>query len=1100
MRYTNRANVYLRSIPKVRRHVILLRTAILLETLVVSAGSLATCETTSPPPGGVPQVVVMNRQIPMSFSEEPRVRFRPLSTEEGLSQATEVSGVQDRLGFLWFATQFGLNRFDGYTLKTYKHEMGDNASLACANVRTLFKDHAGNLWAACDESLDRFNPRNETFAHYPLAVSGSSDHLVKITSIQEDDRHILWIATHSGLYKLNPETGETRHFAHNPNDPTTLNSDNADYIVEDEGQYSWIDAGKELNRFDRNLGKVTSHVTFTVPHTILGIHKDSAGTTWIIRTDPQCSIAQLDLTRQSLNCLNMLDSNGHSIMHGGTFSLFEDKKGRMWFATAVDGLMEYDRTKGQIIRYMNDNKNDWSLRSNNLQFVMEDRDGGMWAALHTGGIERFSLTDPEIQTFTQKRGNIAGSLVTSIYQDRNGVLWIGSFGALNRIDRRHAQNVVSQGPGVNGEVFLSMTEDPKGRLLVGTYRDGIQELDTRSGQFKKLVQPTISADVSRYPITRMLFDGHGILWAASRAGLVRIDPLTGTPALYNPEGDPVEFSDIKEDSHGGLWLSGNAGLDRFDPVSKRFRAYKRLQDQPWEISDNHTNFVHIDRGGQVWVATQNGLAELDPASGYFTNYYESDGLAGNVVGGILEDEHGRLWVGTNHGLSRFNLKTREFTTIYVGDGVTEPDLSGWSACSKSPDGEMFFGGYGGATAFHPDELVDDRSAPAIAFTDFQIAGVPASLGNGSPLATSIPYADLVILKHSQDIFSVGFAALNFKDPSHTRYRYELEGIDKVWHPASSAERVATYTTLPPGAYNLRVQASTTTSPWTEPGITLRVKVQPPWWSTWWFRTVYLILFAAALRVAYRYRLHVMSRALALRLQERVDERTRVARELHDTLMQTIQGSRMIADYASKKQTDPAQHLPALEKLSAWLERASNEGRAAMETLRDSISNHSDLYYDLRRTADECAGQHRVQIVFPAPASSRPMRPLAQEEAFHIGSEAIRNACKHADATRIEIELHFEPDLLLRVQDDGKGMSSEVASLGREGHFGLRCMRERAFRLGAKFSVATSPSAGTVITLRVSKAIAFEEREHEDLIGMARVRLMLSRLKEFVSSS
>ena len=211
-------------------------------------------------------------------------------------------------------------------------------------------------------------------------------------------------------------------------------------------------------------------------------------------------------------------------MHGGTYSMFEDKKGTMWFATSVDGLMHYDPEKKQIVRYKSENNNDWSLRSDNLQFVMEDRDGGMWAALHTGGIERFSLTDPQIETFTQKRGNIAGNLVTSIYQDQRGVLWIGSFGALNRIDRQRGLNEISQGPGLNGDVFLTMVEDPKGRLLVGTFRDSIQELDPSSGKFKKLNPPLVSPEVAKYPITRLLFDEHGTVMGGFQVRTVKNRP------------------------------------------------------------------------------------------------------------------------------------------------------------------------------------------------------------------------------------------------------------------------------------------------------------------------------------------------------------------------------------------------------------------------------------------------------------------------------------------------------------------------------------------------------------------------------------------------
>jgi ligand-binding sensor domain-containing protein/signal transduction histidine kinase len=1051
-------------------------------------------------PSALPDTLeVVPRQIPMHLSESQGLRFRPLATEEGITQVKAAAAEQDDLGFLWFATPFGLNRYDGYSMKTYQHQVGDPASIACSNVRLLFKDQSHNLWAACDESLDRFNPRTETFTHYPLPPSGSSDPLVKITSIQEDPQKILWIATHSGLYSLNPQTGQTQHFTHRDNDPSTLNSDNADFIVEDQGQFSWVDAGKELNRFDRRTGKVTSHVTFSIAHTILGLHTDRFGITWVIRTDAACSIAQLDLPHRTLNCLNLQDSGAHSVMRGGTYSMFEDRDGRMWFSTMVDGLMRYDRANNQIVRYRSEANNDSSLRSDSLRFVTEDRDGGMWAGFYTGGIERFSLSDPQVQTYTQKRGNLAGNFVTSIYEDQRGVLWIGSFGALNRIDRHNGKNEIAQGPGLNGDVFLTMLEDGKGRLLTGTYRDSILELDPETGKFKKPAKPIVSPEVGKYPISRLLFDSHGVLWAATHAGLLRIDPLTGSPIVYRPENGAVDFTDIKEDAHGYLWLSGYSGLHRFDPRSRVFVAYRRRQDKPWEISDNLTNAVHVDRRGNVWVGTQNGLAELDQQSGFFTNYYKADGLAGEVVGSILEDRQGNLWLGTNHGLSRFNPVTRTFTTIYVGDGEAEPDLTGGDASFQSRDGEMFFGGSSGVIAFRPDDMLDDPSAPAVAITDLQIAGSSVPLSDGSALSTAIPYADAIRLRHSQSVFSVSFAGLNFKDPAHTRYRYQLVGVDRGWHDASSNQRVATYTTLPAGSYQLVVQASTVTSPWSNPGATLRIDVLPAWWNTWWFRSFFLFLVIVALRAAHRYRVQLMSDALALRLQDRAEERTRISRELHDTLMQTIEASRLIVHTATKPRTDPSQHRAALERLAGWLDRASDEGRAAMATLRSSLSDQGDLYDALRQTVEEC-GQQSIEVIFPAPPSRKTLRVLIQEEAFRIGAEAIRNACMHAEATRLAIELSFDPDLLLRVSDNGKGMDPAIASTGKEGHFGLRCIRERASRIGGRVSIESSPSTGTTVTLRVPRAIAFESESFDRPTVREKARRFLHRLRTSILST
>lgn len=1044
-------------------------------------------------PLGVSRIVVRTQQTQIESTAGNGIRFHHLSTINGLSETSVVAGVQDNLGFLWFATQFGLDRFDGYTFKTFRHEPGNKNSLACSNVRTLFKDHAGTLWVACDESLDRYDPQKETFTHFPLSRSGSSGNLVDITSIQEDNHHLLWITTHSGLFNFNPATGATHHFEHKSNDPSTLNSNNADYIAQDDAQFSWIAAGKELDRFDRNSGKVTLHVSFATPHTILGIHKDATGLTWITRTDPGCAVAQLDLSQRILKCLHLRIGNATINMHGGAYSMFEDRDGRMWFATAEDGLMELDRTSDQIVRYKNMQTDDWSLRSNSIQFVMQDRNGNMWAALHTGGIDKFSLTDPKIQTFTQKQGNLAGSLVTSLYEDHAGILWVGSFGALNRIDRMRGKNTIALGPNVKGEVFLSMIEDPQGRLLAGTYRDGIRQLDPKTGHFMHLLQPIVSPDVAKFPVTRLLFDHRGTLWAATRDGLVKIDPHTGEPLLFTPGHGPVDFSDIKEDSLGLLWLSGSSGLHSFDPATRTFQTYANAGDKPGQISDNHTNFVHIDRKGNIWVGTQNGLAELDRTTDKFTNYYQADGLPGNVIGGILEDKRGQLWLGTNHGLSRLNPETHRFTTVYVGDGITEPDLTGWSACFESTDGEMFFGGYGGAIAFLPSQFTNDTLSPPVVLTDLQVDGASVSPATGSPLSTSISYAHSVTLRHSQRVFSLEFSALSFSDPSHTRYRYMLDGINKTWHYASSSERIATYTTLPSGHYVFHAQASTNSSPWSAPGAILMIRILPPWWSTWWFRCIYIIFVLTLGWTAYRLRLDALSKALALRLEARADERTRLSRELHDTLMQTIEASRMIADYASNRQSDPVQHRLALEQLSTWLERASNQGRLAMRTLRASATSKSDLYFDLRRFIEECDRRQDIDIAFPPPPSSRLLRPLVHEEVVHIACEAIRNACAHANATRIEIQLAFNSDFSLCIRDNGKGMSQLVATHGREGHYGLRGMRERASQIGARFSLESYPGKGTVISLRVPKAAAFETAQFQQPTGK---RTMWPSIRQF----
>jgi hypothetical protein len=245
----------------------------------------------------------------------------------------------------------------------------------------------------------------------------------------------------------------------------------------------------------------------------------------------------------------------------------------------------------------------------------------------------------------------------------------------------------------------------------------------------------------------------------------------------------------------------------------------------------------------MWVGTQNGLDKFDPRTRTFAVYGERDGMGGNVVSCILEDQRGLLWMSTNKGVSSFDPRAQKFSNYTMADGLPGPDLTGWGACFKSAAGEMFFGGFSGVTAFFPDQVVADAVVanafvPPIVLTDFRLFGSPVTLSPGSPLKKAVNYTDTITLSHSQNIFSIGFSALSFFNPATNRYRYMLEGLDKKWNEVGSDQRLASYTTLPAGTYMFHVQGASRRGPWSEPGAQLRIQILPPWWNTWWFRALW----------------------------------------------------------------------------------------------------------------------------------------------------------------------------------------------------------------------------------------------------------------------
>jgi PAS domain S-box-containing protein len=261
----------------------------------------------------------------------------------------------------------------------------------------------------------------------------------------------------------------------------------------------------------------------------------------------------------------------------------------------------------------------------------------------------------------------------------------------------------------------------------------------------------------------------------------------------------------------------------------------------------------------MWVSTQEGLDKFDPRTGKFKTYYEQDGLPGNAVSCILEDERGRLWMSTNNGLSVFDPSRQIFKNYSVADGLPGADLTGWGACYRSSTGEMFFGGFSGGVAFYPEKVVDSPYVPPVAVTDFRLFDRPVTVGTGSPLSKSVGYTRTLSLSHDQNIFSLEFSALSYFNSATNRYRYRLDGLDHQWHEVGSNQRLVTYTTLPAGVYTFRVQGATSRGAWSEPGLELRVEILPPWWNTWWFRALCVTAFLGVLWVLYQVRIQQVRR-------------------------------------------------------------------------------------------------------------------------------------------------------------------------------------------------------------------------------------------------
>jgi signal transduction histidine kinase/streptogramin lyase len=630
------------------------------------------------------------------------------------------------------------------------------------------------------------------------------------------------------------------------------------------------------------------------------------------------------------------------------------------------------------------------------------------------------------------------------------------------------------GPGeLSGTWILSIVEDRSGYLWFGTLGAGLNRLDRRTGKFKVFRHDAADPhSLSQNTVAKLFVDGRGVLWAGTDDGLDAFDPATESFRTYKAQGlGEMRVRDIAEDSQGALWIALRAtGVLRLDPVTRQFTTYQHTP-QPGSLSSDKTWAVSVDRAGIVWIGTESGLNRFDPATGAFTTYYESDGLADNSVSHILEDERGDLWVSTHNGLSRFNPREKTFQNYYTSDGLAGNEFYDNSSNSKSPGGEMFFSANGGLTAFFPLQVIDDPTFPPVVITDFKIFGNSVAIGGKSPLQRAISFTDRVTLSHQQNVLSLEFSALSYISPERNRYRYRMESMETKWNETEGSQRSVTYA-LPPGEYVFRVQGANRRGAWNEQGARVRFVISPPWWNTWQFRTAAMAFILLSLAYAYHLRLQNLNWQYTMRVEERVGERTRIARELHDTLLQSFQGL-MLQFQVGVDMLPAGRAREALEKALERGDQAIAEGRDAIHDLRSPTADEGDLAQAVTALGDELASQDSATFHVTVEGSPRNLHPILRDEICRIAREAVRNAFRHAQARRIEAEIAYGDKLLrVRIRDDGKGMEPGIVEEGVTGHYGLPGMRERATRIGGQLNIWTGIGAGTEIELAIPGPLAY----------------------------
>ena len=1035
------------------------------------------------------QVNINALPVRVTVIEGDDIRFGRLSTNAGLSQTRVAQIIQDDRGFMWFGTQYGLNRYDGYKFKVFTPDPSRPDSLSGAYIYALFKDRNGMIWIGCGQYVDRLDPTIESVTHYRLEPAVDKSPAAAVVRISQDRAGTLWLSTANGLYGLDPLTGRvTQHFSHNPLNPLSLSSNNVRSAGEDRSGRFWVADGSSLEQLDRKTGNVQLRLTLASSPREFSFYEDSSGLLWICYSGGT-DLASLDPDTQELTRYLFYGDRSKKALTANVFAVLQDKEGVLWLGTQGAGLLKFDREHRTALCYRNHADDPESLADDRVIALTQDREGNVWVGMHASEPNVFSTKKKSFRPLLGgiiNPNSLGEHLVNFIYEDRREVLWVATTGALLGINRKTGKYRSYPPPGGLSNDIVAITEDHSGTMWVGTIGRGLNRFDPDTGRFTAyLHDPADASSLSNDAVDHLFVDHTGKIWVGTWNGLNSFDPACGRFVVYKGSSRAEPVYGIAEGKDGALWLGGTSGLQRFEPRTGRFTGYRHKLDDPDSISDDRVINVFIDQAGGIWATTHYGLNKLDPQTGAFAKYYTGDGLPSNRLNCIEPDDSGRLWISTTAGLSEFDPRTRIFRNYSVADGLPGMDLSGWSACAKSRTGEMYFGGFSGGTAFYPEQIADSTYVPPVVFTDLQLAGVSVGVGGGSPLKRSISYSQSVTLSHTQTTFSLEFAALSYSSQATNRYRYRLEPLDSTWHELGSGQRLVPYNGLPAGEYVFRVQGAISRGPWSYSGASLRLEILPPWWNTSWFRSVCVVLALLSLYAAYSYRVSQIARQFEVRLEERVSERTRIARELHDTLLQSFQG----LIFRLQAVDDLLPEGKAKDQLEKSLERADQaiaEGRSTVYDLRLSTTTTSDLADAIRALGEELATEDSAAFRLVVEGPSRDLHPIVRDEIYRITCEGLRNAFSHARANHVETEITYGERLFqLRIRDNGEGIPASILEEGRPGHYGLPGMRERARQIGGKLAIWSGARAGTEIELRIAAAIAYGTEPGRSLFRLFR---------------
>ena len=981
---------------------------------------------------------------------------RPLPPEVTLSQIRAGQIIQDARGFLWIGTQYGLNRYDGIRVHQFLHDPSDANSLGGTYIEVLFNDSKGNLWISSDQAFDRYNPETETFHHFDLTSKKDGSRFF-VRHICEDRFGTFWLGTGEGLLRFDPKTGAYRLVSSDRRSkPLFVEQDIKALNIDREGHF-WIATRTEIDLFDPLSQDVLRRIPTAYSPAVTLMHEDIHGNLWVIVRNNLYKMDDARTRLEPIRSLGGLDLTGF----GELRTMMEDRDGDMWFGTEYSGIIHFKQASATIETFSHQPGRSDSLPSSRITVIFQDQRGDIWVGFHDtspclilrGALQfRSTAYNPDAET------GLFSPLVTTVFEETPNDVLIGTSGVLQRQNQTTGE-LTRPFSFLDGTDVLSIYRDQDHRMWFGTDK-GLYRIDKR-GRLKQFGrEDRHEPHLSGAHVERIFSDKKGRVWVATWNGVDLYDPVSDSfnTVLELNHGENIYA--VAEDADGTFWLGTNRGIKHFFPKDKTLTSFPYKGGSTEGPSDTRVNTLFADYTNTLWVGTQSGLDRFDKATRAFQRLTDGNGLGGQVVSCIEEDASHHLWMSTNQGVLRFTPSSSLFEQFTTIDGLPGMDLTGWGACTKGSSQRIYFGGFSGLVSFNPETMRHLDFVPKVVLTNLLFDGVPVKVGQVKALPKAISYLQSLSLPHDRNSFSLEFASLDFRDARVERFRYKLEGIDKSWITIAPGQHSISFSRLPRRHYVFRLQICGGGQDLWERGISFPIDIHPPWWTRWWAIAIYVFVALTVLVVEWNRKLHQVRAVYEARLEGRVRERTKLAQNLHDTLLQELQGLILRFQSYVLQMDEKDERRETLTAILNQAEESIVNSRDAIQNLRANPIEVSHLAEAFGEYAEQLSFLSSARVLVESDSEFFADCDLDAEELFQIGREAIRNALQHSHASTIRIRVVCgESAVTVTIDDDGVGIPPEAILDGVPGHWGVRGMYERAERAGFNLKIRSRHLSG-----------------------------------------